>query len=112
MTKRIKKGDKTHIIAFCPQCSAGDPCIVNGEEEYTMMRIDTARRNEMLLQERKPKKSEGWMKRPNKILYYKDSLSMGDMYYKPLDGYQQSNKYDKKVVKYRQESCEVQTRKL
>jgi hypothetical protein len=49
-----------------------------------MMRIDTARKNIMMLQQRKPKKSEGRMKHPKEILYIKDSWSMGDMFDKPL----------------------------
>jgi hypothetical protein len=31
MTKRIKKDGKTHIIAFCPMCTTGDPWITHGE---------------------------------------------------------------------------------
>jgi hypothetical protein len=37
-TKRIKKGIKrTHIIFFCPACTAGEPWIIHDKNEYTML---------------------------------------------------------------------------
>jgi hypothetical protein len=40
MTKKIKKDGKIHIVTFCPTCTAGDPWIIHGEMEYTMIQID------------------------------------------------------------------------
>jgi hypothetical protein len=104
MTKRIRKSNKTHIVAFCPQCTAGDPWIIHGEADYTMMRIDpTVSGNGMLSQQKKLRKSEGWIGRPKKVPYYKDGWSLGDLYDKPSDWHEQSEQYDRKVKRYEKE---------
>jgi len=104
MTKRIRKNNKTHIVAFCPQCTAGDPWIIHGEADYTMMRIDpTVSGNGMLTQQKKLRKSEGWIGRPKKVPYYKDGWSLGDLYDKPSDWHEQSEQYDRKVKRYEKE---------
>jgi hypothetical protein len=40
MTKRIKKEGKTHIFAFCPTCTTGDPWTIHGESNYTLIRLN------------------------------------------------------------------------
>jgi hypothetical protein len=37
MTKRIKKENKTRIVALCPKCTSGDPWTIHGQREYTLL---------------------------------------------------------------------------
>jgi hypothetical protein len=48
MTKWIKKGNKTHIVAFCPTCTSGDPWIINSQIGYTLLQINPTNKQEPL----------------------------------------------------------------
>jgi hypothetical protein len=67
MTKRIKKDGKTHIVAFCPICTSGDPWLIYGETEYTQWSESTENCNEMATQQKKGKTKEGWLNHPKKV---------------------------------------------
>jgi hypothetical protein len=74
MTKRIKKGSKTHTVAFCcSACITGDPWIIHRQMEYslTMLHIDMAgnKHQVLLMQRRKYMTLEGWLKHPEKVPY-------------------------------------------
>jgi exopolysaccharide biosynthesis predicted pyruvyltransferase EpsI len=83
--KRIMKGNKTHIVTFCPTCTTGDPWIIYGEEDYTLNRSNMTKEFKPITEQRKQKMTEGWLKHPEKIPFYRGSWSMGDLYDKPLD---------------------------
>jgi hypothetical protein len=67
MTKRIKRGNKTHIVTFCPTCTSRDPWTVHTQSGYTLLRIDPANKQVPFSQQRRQKTSEGWPKCPNKM---------------------------------------------
>jgi hypothetical protein len=49
-TKTIKKGGKTHIVAFCPVGTTGHPWIIHDKAEYLLLRVDvTADKNQTVL---------------------------------------------------------------
>jgi hypothetical protein len=102
MTKRIKKGNLTHIVALCPQCTSGDPWTIHGPTEYTLLRIDTTGKQETLSQQTKRRTSEGWPNRPTKVKFYKNDWSMGDMYDRPIDWSEQADDYKRKMDIYKE----------
>jgi hypothetical protein len=41
IAKRIKKGNKTHIVALCPTCTTEDPSwIIHRQSEYSLLHVD------------------------------------------------------------------------
>jgi hypothetical protein len=83
MTKIIRKGDKTHIVAFCAASISGEPWTMHGKSEYTLLRTDAddEQNNGFLSQQRKCRHSNGWLSRlPKKVPFYKDNWGMGGMY--------------------------------
>jgi hypothetical protein len=72
MTKRIKKNNKTHIVSFCPACTARDPWIIHGNNEYTLIRIDMMKEADPIMKQRKQKVIEEWLKCLKEIPYYRD----------------------------------------
>ena len=108
ITKKIRKGNTTHIIAFCPACTTGDPWIIHESEGYTLLRVDPAN-EELLTQQKKHRTSEEWPKRPKKVPYYKDKWSLGDLYDKPLDWNEQSCEYDRKTDSYESDKAKYDT---
>jgi hypothetical protein len=103
MTKRIKKGNLTHIVALCPKCTSKDLWTIHGPTEYTLLCIDTTRKQETLSQQTKQRTSEGWPKRPKEIKFYKDDWSIGDMYNRPIDWSEQADNYKQKMDAYKGE---------
>jgi hypothetical protein len=105
MTKRIRKGDKTHIVAFCAACMSGEPWTIHSKSEYTLLRInaDEEKSNDFLQQQRKRRHSNGWPSLPKEAPFYKNSWGMGDMYDRPFDAACQSKEYDRKVKIYDEE---------
>jgi hypothetical protein len=108
MTKRIRKNNKTHIVAFCPACTAGDPWTIHGEEDYTLIRINMESKVEPITKQKKQKLSEGWLKRPQKIPYYRDKWSLAELYDKPMDWYGQETEYDEKMKIYEKKKEEYE----
>jgi hypothetical protein len=106
MTKRIQKGNKTHIVALCPPCISGDPWTIHGPMEYTLLCIDTTRKQEILLQQTKRRTSKGWPKHPTEVKFYKENWSMGDMYDRPINLSKQADDYKKKMDAYKEEKEE------
>jgi hypothetical protein len=62
--------------------------------------IDMKNETKLLMKQRKETVTEGWLKSPKEVPYYRDSWSWGDRYNKPLDWYQQESEYDKKGANY------------
>jgi hypothetical protein len=67
MMKRIKKGNKTHIVAFCPTCTIGDPWTIHGQMEYKLLQIATAKKQEMLTQQKSTVPWKAGLKCPKKV---------------------------------------------
>jgi hypothetical protein len=110
MTERIKKSNKTHIVAFCPACTSGDPWMVHNQSGYTLLYIDPGNKQVTFSQQRKPKTSEGWPKCPKKAPFYKASWwCLSELYDRPTDWGQQSDEYDKKMKIYEKEKTEYDT---
>jgi hypothetical protein len=109
MTKWIKKGNKTHIIAFCYMCTSRDPWMIHSQMGYMMLQINPTNKQEPLLQQKKHKTLEGWPELPKKVPYYKDNWCLGDLYNRFMDWSQQSDEYDKKVKTYKKEKTRYNT---
>jgi hypothetical protein len=103
MTKRIKKGNNTHIVAFCPACTSGDPWTVHTQSGYTLLSIDPVNKQVPFLQQRRQKTSEGWPMCPKEIPFYRNSWCSSELYNRPMDWEQQSDEYDKKMKVYEKE---------
>jgi hypothetical protein len=106
MTKRIKKDSNAHIIAFCPKCTSGDPWIIHGETKYTMIQINMENQNEIAMQQKKVKTNEGWLSHPEKVPYYRERWCLAERHDKPIDWREQENKYNRKIVTYKQKKQE------
>jgi hypothetical protein len=63
-------------------CTAGEPWIIHGKNNYTMRQIDPENQKEMLMQQKKCKASEGWLKCPQKLPYYRSKWCLGELYNK------------------------------
>jgi hypothetical protein len=80
MTKRIKKGNKTHIVALYPTCTSGNPWTIHVQTEYTLLQINMMTDQVMLSQQMKPPRtSEEWLKLPARFKYYKDDWCLSNM---------------------------------
>jgi hypothetical protein len=105
MTKRIRKGDKTHIVAFCEACISGEPWTLHGKSEYTLLKINPGdeKGNDFLSQQKKSRHSNGWPSLPKTVPFYKNNWGMGMMYDRPYDAADQAKAYDRKVEAYEKE---------
>jgi hypothetical protein len=80
--------------------------MVHTQSGYTLLHIDPAKKQVPFSQKRKQKTSEGWPKCPKIIPFYKDSWCSSDLYDRPMDWGQQSDKYDETLKVYEKEKME------
>jgi hypothetical protein len=51
IANRIKKGNQTHIVAFCSICTTRDPWTIHHQMEYMFLQINSTNKQEPLTQE-------------------------------------------------------------